>query len=73
MKSINKDFKYYIQFNLEERKKDFNYIMMKCSNNILVIIEKDPTSKFKEKKKIFLKISEYIRNKLEIIKRMQFI
>ena len=53
MKSINKDFKYYIQFNLEERKKDFNYIMMKCSNNILVIIEKDPTSKFKEKKKFF--------------------
>ena len=31
MKSI-KDFKFKIQFNLDERKNYFNNIMMKCSN-----------------------------------------
>ena len=47
MKSI-KDFKFKIQFNLEERKKDFDNIMKNCTNKIPVIIEKDPTSKIKE-------------------------
>ena len=74
MKSI-KDFKFKIQFNLEERKNHFNNIMMKCSNKIPVIIEKAPTSKIKEfiKTKFLLpkdmKISvliRLIRNKLDI-------
>ena len=74
MKSI-KDFKFKMQFNLEERKMDFANIMKNCSNKIPVIIEKEPTSKIKEivKTKFLLpqnlKLSElirFIRNKLDI-------
>ena len=74
MKSI-KDFKFKIQFNLEERKKDFDNIMKNCTNKIPVIIEKDPTSKIKEivKTKYLLpkvltmyELIRFIRNKLDI-------
>ena len=68
-------FNYKIQFNLEERKKDFEKAMKNCTNKIQVIIERGYNSTLKQIKKTKyllpsdLKIGELMRlihNKLEL-------
>lgn len=74
MKMIGQ-FNYKIQFNLEERKKDFEKAMKNCTNKIPVIIERGYNSTLKQIKKTKyllpsdLKIGELMRlihNKLEL-------